>query len=214
MRAWDCRPWGTENILAEAPDPGRMFRWLYGSTGQVRPALASGRTLYVCSSKHVLSPSPVICSCCHTSWQSPPSRADWLSVGSMAGTSNFWASSSRVWSPEGKSEWSRPLTRLRYRLRQSGLTAVVSKFPSCWASRLGEDADLERDDLELEELEDTRASSEARGLSLEARVPAVEGMTWAVGIGIWLRMGWKEGLLLVLQMSRTKQEWEINETKY
>lgn len=82
-------------------------------------------------------------------------------------------------------------------------------------SRLGEEADLEReDDFELEVPLEVRepeeglcASAEAwvssweQGWGLEAGGPAVEGMTWAVGMGIWLRMGWNEGLLLELQKS-------------
>lgn len=36
---------------------------------------------------------------------------------------------------------------------------------------------------------------------LAGEVPKVEGITWAVGMVMWLLMGWKEGLLLELQKS-------------
>lgn len=71
-------------------------------------------------------------------------------------------------------------------------------MPSCAMSRLGEEADLEREDdfeldvpLEVREPEEGLcASAEAwessweQGRGLEAGGPAVEGMTWAVGMGI------------------------------
>lgn len=85
------------------------------------------------------------------------------------------------------------------------------------ASKLGEDADLEREEdfdvvplgvLEPEEdlwpAAEDRQSSWTHDWGFEAGAPAVDGMTCAVGMGIWLRMGWKEGLLLELQKSLKK----------
>ena len=83
---------------------------------------------------------------------------------------------------------------------------------------MGEDADLEREDLELEPLEvlepdegrwasaEAWDSSWARGWGWEAGAPAVDGMTWAVGMGIWLRMGWNDGLLQELWKSSDKKQ--------
>lgn len=73
--------------------------------------------------------------------------------------------------------------------------------------------DFEVEPLGVLELEEDLAPSELKESSwgndwgLEAGAPAVEGMTCAVGIGIWLRIGWKGGLLLVLRKSpKVKQQ--------
>lgn len=82
----------------------------------------------------------------------------------------------------------------------------------CWPSRSGEDADLARaEDFEAMPLATAGApepeEEDEWGWSCRAiweAVAAVEGMTWAVGMEVTLRTGWKGGLLpllLLLQKS-------------
>jgi hypothetical protein len=44
---------------------------------------------------------------------------------------------------------------------------------------------------------------------LAGEVPKVEGITWAVGMVMWLLIGWKEGLLLELQKSSAISEHDV-----
>lgn len=123
--------------------------------------------------------------------------AGWLRVDSILETSNFLISPSLSWPTAGNQDCWIPfspaaLGRYIKSLERPGERFTAPKSPFLVIPTPSVNPD--KGSLAEE-------GPEGVGLGLAGEAPKVEGITWAVGMVMWLLIGWKEGLPLELQKS-------------